>query len=211
MATAEVRRDGRENGGRPGLGSPAEAAAWDSLRQQVAITVRPIASPSALGLFGLAAGTFVVSGLQLEWVAVTEGKQVGLIVIGFPFIAQIVASIFAFLARDVVVATAMGVLSLTWLAVGLTLFTAPVPGATSDALGLLLIFSAIAMAMSGLTAMPAKVLPGVVFLTAALRFLLTAIYELSNGQAWKTSAGIVGLVLFPSRSTPRGHSNSKAR
>jgi succinate-acetate transporter protein len=183
-----------ERDARPGLETPAERASWDGLRDQVRITVRPVASPSTIGLFGLAAGTFVLAGLQLEWVPQEQGDHVAFVLIGFAFASQLLASIVAVLARDVVVATAMCVLALTWLVTGLVLWTAP-PGSTSDALGLLLIASCVTMALIGLTATLSKVVPGIVFLVAAVRFGLTGVYELSADDGWKTAAGVVGLVL----------------
>ena len=175
--------------------TPAEASAWESLRSQVQIVVRPIASPSSIGLFGLAAATLVLSGLQLGWVAVAESDQVALVLIGFAFVSQLIAAVFALLARDPVVATAMCVLSLTWLVTGLVLLTSQ-PGSTSDALGLMLAFSAVAMVLIALTASQSKVVPALVFLTAGIRFGLTAVYELSDADAWKTASGWAGLVLF---------------
>ena len=115
------------------------------------INVRPVASPSTIGLFGLAGGTFVLSGLQLGWVPTDQSDQVALTLIAFAFISQFLAAIVATMARDGVVASAMAVLSLTWLVIGLVLWFGQ-PGTTSDALGLLLIVSRAAMALIGLTA-----------------------------------------------------------
>ena len=180
---------------RPGLDTPGQDAAWDALRQRIVISLRPVGAPTPIGLFGLAAATFVLSGLQLGWVDQAEGKSVALVLIGFAFVAQLLAAIFSFLARDGTVATAMSVLALTWLVVGLVLYTSP-PGATSDALGLFLIFTAAAMTLTGLTAGLSKLVPAAVFLLAAVRFATTAGYELSGSSGWKTTAGVIGLVLF---------------
>src|SRR6266513_651231 len=68
--------------GRPGLSRPGEDAAWGSLRERVTISLRPIGGPTAIGFFGLAAATFVVSGLQLGWVGLAEVKKVALLVVG---------------------------------------------------------------------------------------------------------------------------------
>src|SRR5215212_8211445 len=176
-------------------GTPGEDAAWDSLRQRITISLRPIGAPTPIGLFGLAAATFALSGLQLGWVDPSEGKKVALVLVGFAFVAQLLAAIFSFLGRDGTVATAMSVLALTWLVVGLVLFRTP-PGSTSDALGLFLIFSGTAMTMTGLTASTTKLVPAAVFLLAALRFFATAGYELSGASGWKTTAGVLGLALF---------------
>ena len=180
---------------RPGVSTPGEDAAWDALRQRVVISLRPIGAPMPIGLFGLAAATFVLSGLQLGWVEPGEGKKVALVLIGFSFAAQLLAAVLSFLGRDGTVATAMSVLALSWLVVGLFLNTSP-PGSTSDVLGLFLIFSGTAMAMTGLSATASKLVPAAVFLLAALRFLATAAYELSGGTGWERTAGVLGLVLF---------------
>jgi len=59
---------------RPGMDTPAEAAAWDALQQRATISLRPIGAPTPIGLFGLAAATFVLSGLQLGWVDQNQGQ-----------------------------------------------------------------------------------------------------------------------------------------
>jgi succinate-acetate transporter protein len=174
--------------------TPAEQAVWETLGQQVRINVRPLASPSTIGLFGLAAGTFVLSGLQLGWVDKEQGQQVALVLIGFSFVSQLFAAVVATLARDGAVASAMTMLSLTWLVIGLEMWFGQ-PGATSRALGLLLIVSCVTMTLIGLAAAMSKLVPAVVFLTASLRFGLTAVYQLSSDSVWKTAAGVVGLVL----------------
>jgi len=177
----------------------AETAAVDEARRRTEavtrIVVKPIGSPVGLGLFGLAAGTLVLSGLQLGWVDAAEGLNVGLILLAFPFVAQLLASIWSTLARDGVATTAMGVLSLTWLSTGLAL-AASDPGQTSDALGMLLLASAVAMALTGLVAAMSKLVIGTVFLTAALRFALGGVHQLSGNEFWENAAGVVGLFLF---------------
>ena len=176
----------------------AETAAADEARRRVEaltrITVRPIGSPTGLGLFGLAAATLVLAGLQMGWVEQAEGKKVALILIAFPFLAQLLASIWSTLARDGLASTAMGVLALTWLATALVLFSSK-PGQTSDALGLFLLFSAGAMALTGLVASLSKVGIGLIFLTAALRFFLGGMHQLMGNEGWENAAGVVGLVL----------------
>jgi succinate-acetate transporter protein len=176
----------------------AETAVVDEARRRVEgltrITVRPIGSPTGLGLFGLAAATLVLAGLQLGWAEQAEGKKVALILFAFPFLAQLLASIWSTLARDGVAATAMGVLALTWLATALVLFSSK-PGQTSDALGLLLLFSAAAMALTALVATLSKIAIGLIFFTAALRFFLGGMHQLTANEAWENAAGVVGLLL----------------
>jgi len=158
------------------------------------IVLRPLASPVALGFLGLAGGTFVLAGLNLGWVDATEGANVAVILLGFTVPLQFLASVIAFLARDGVVATAMGLLSGIWLAQALVLLRST-PGDTSDALGLFLLVGAVAVAAPASAASAAKLVPAFVLGTAALRFGVTGVYQLGAGEAWEHAAGIVGLVL----------------
>jgi uncharacterized protein len=185
MASADGESTARPVLDRPGVGTPAEATAWDSLRERVTISLRPIAAPSSLGFFGLAAATLLMSGLQLGWVGQEEGKKVALA--GFAFLAQFVASIFCFLARDGAAATAMGILGSTWLVIGLVLLTSE-PGATSNALGLFLVVVSSAMALTAVTAGPSKLVPALVFLVASARFLTSGVFELTGTMPGRTRA-----------------------
>lgn len=180
---------------RPGVGTPGEDAAWRSLRERLVISLRPVGAPTSIGFFGLAAASLPLSGLQLDWIAADQGRQVALVLIGFAFLAQALAAVFSLLARDGTAGTAMATLALTWLVVGLVMLLAR-PGETSPALGLFLLFSGTAMALVGLTAALSKLVPAAVFLLAALRFFATAGYHLDGGVGWQRTAGVLGLVLF---------------
>jgi succinate-acetate transporter protein len=147
-----------------------------------------------LGFFGLAAATFVMSGLQLGWVQPTEGKQVALCILAFTVPLQFTASLLGFLARDGVAATGMGLLSGIWAVVGLVTFTGR-PGVTSDALGLFLLFAGIAMWAPASSAATSKLVPALVLSTAGLRFLVTGVYQLTSNEIWEDTAGVIGLIL----------------
>jgi uncharacterized protein len=163
-------------------------------RIETRIVLRPLASPLALGFLGLAAATTVVAALNLGWVEPSEQKSVALILIAFTVPLQLLASVLGFLARDGVAGTGMGLLSGIWLAQALVLYTSP-PGGTSDAVGIFLLLGGLAMLVPASVAYEAKLVPAAVLSTAALRFFVTGGYQLSAGQAWKTAAGVVGLVL----------------
>lgn len=179
-------------------GTPAERSAREELRRRqetmVRVVLRPIGSPLALGFVALAAATLVVSGLQLGWVQPAEGRNVALILLGFVVPLQLLASVLGFLARDSLAGTAMGILSGSWLAVGLVLLTSP-PGSTSDALGLFLLVAGTAMLLPATAALASKLVPALVLATTALRFLVTGLYQLTASSAWKAAAGLVGLLL----------------
>jgi len=180
---------------RPGLETPAEADASESLEDRITIALRPVGAPLPIGLYALAAASLVLAGLQLGWIAPAEGKSVALVLLGFAFLGQLLASVLSFLSRDGTVGTTMAVLALSWLVIGLVMFRSP-PGRTSDALGLFLIFTATAMLLNAATVVSTKVVAAGVFLVAALRFLATAVYELTDAVGWERTSGVLGLILF---------------
>ncbi len=158
------------------------------------VTLRPIGNPLPLGFLALAGATLLVSGLQLGWLSDSDGGDVALILIAFVFPLQLVTSVFGYLGRDVVAGTGMGILSGTWLSVGLVTLTSPA-GSTSDALGLFLLVAAVAMLVPALAALNGKLVAVAVLGTTALRFACTGLYELTVSDTWKDIAGVVGLAL----------------
>ena len=101
-------RDADEVGPQPDEGSGAAGAGGRMNDAPVRIVLRPIANPLPLGFLALAAGTLLVSGLQLDWLAPTQGEDVGLILLAFVFPLQLIACVFGYLGRDVVAGTGMG-------------------------------------------------------------------------------------------------------
>ena len=158
------------------------------------VTLRPIAPATPTGFLGLAAATIVLASMNLGWISSSEAHTVALVLIAFVFPLQGTASIFGFLSRDGVVATAMAVLAGTWLTVGLAMRTSP-PGSTSDALGVLFLVSAMAMLLPAIGASLSKVVPAVVFATAALRFATNGVYQLSSAVTWERITGWIGIFL----------------
>ncbi len=162
----------------------------------VRVVLRPIATPLPLGFLALAAGTLLVSALQLDWIAPTQGEDVGLILLAFVFPLQLIACVFGYLGRDVVAGTGMGLLAGTWLSIALVTLTASRPGATSDALGLFLILAGTAMLIPFTAAWLSKLVAAAVLGTTALRFALTGLFQLTGDPGLETAAGIVGLILL---------------
>jgi succinate-acetate transporter protein len=164
------------------------------LEQLTRISLRPIASPMPLGMVGLSAGTLVMAALNLGWVPDAQAHQVALVLIAFVFPLQATTSIVSIFARDGVAATAMATLSGTWLATGLVMLSAPA-GSTSDALGVLLLVSGAAMLIPASGAWLSKLVPSLVFVGAALRFLTAGVYQLSDRDAWASGTGWIGIAL----------------
>ena len=158
------------------------------------VFLRPIANPFALGFVGLAGSSVTVAGLEVGWVGASQQHQVGLIVLVFGAGLQAIGCVFGFLARDAVAATGLGLLAGTWASIGLVLLTTP-PGSTSGALGTLLLFAATACLIAVSLAAQRMLVPALVLLATAARYLITGIYELGGGSGWTSAAGYAGLVL----------------
>jgi succinate-acetate transporter protein len=159
------------------------------------IFLRPIASPLSLGFLALGGATLVLSGSQLGWFAPQETSYVALALITFGAPLQLLASIFGFLARDPAAATGMGVLAASWFTTGLVKLNSAA-AATSTVLGVFLVFASAALFVPAIGAAFGKLVPAIVLLTAAARFFLTGLYQLSANPSLQYAAGIVGLVLL---------------
>jgi succinate-acetate transporter protein len=158
------------------------------------IFLRPIGSPFTIGMAGLAIGSLLQSGFDLHWIAKTQGHEIGLILLTVPFVLQLLACVFSYLARDGAAGAALGILATTWLGLGLVHLTSH-PGSKSGALGLLLLTAGGLLALSAVATGMAKPLPATIFGLAAVRFALSGIYQLGGTLTWEHTAGIVGLVL----------------
>jgi succinate-acetate transporter protein len=159
------------------------------------VMLRPIGSPVPLGMAGLAGACLVTSGSELGWIAVSEATQVALALLAFAFPLQLIASILAFLGRDAVVGTTLGVLAATWLGDALIHLSMP-PGTHSGALGLLLLMSSALVAAGSASAAPQKSVPALVFAVASIRFALLGVFNLGGSSSWQDAAAATGLALL---------------
>lgn len=159
------------------------------------VFLRPIGSPLALGLSGLAVGSFVQSGLELRWIAASQTHEVGIMVLALPFVLPLIGCVLAYLARDASTGTAAGVIAATWLSLGVVQVIGS-PHARSGALGLMLIAAASLLALTTVSIAIVKPLPALLFFAAAVRFALTGVYHLGSGQAFQKASGVIGLILF---------------
>jgi succinate-acetate transporter protein len=159
------------------------------------VFLRPIGSPLTIGMAGLAVASLVQAGLDLGWIAASQRHSAGLMLIAVPFVLQLIACIFCYLARDGAAGAALGILSATWLAVGLSHITTP-PSTRSGALGLaLLATGGLLLCTAAAVALP-KPLPGVVFLLNGVRFVISGVYELGGSGGFRHVAGIISCVVF---------------
>jgi succinate-acetate transporter protein len=161
---------------------------------QIRVLLRPLGSPLTIGMSGLAVGSLVQSGLDLNWIPASQTRPAGIALIAAPFVMQLLACVFAYLARDGAAGAALGVLSTSWLTIGAVYLYA---GAQthSGALALLLIGAGTILMLSSLVVAVANPLPGTIFALAGVRFVLTGAQLLSGSAGLRQGAGIPGLVL----------------
>lgn len=161
---------------------------------QARVFLRPIGTPLPLGFVGLAVATSVLACFNLRWIPMSEQHEVGIVLMLFAFPLQMVATVLLFLARDAAAGAGIGVQSVTWLTLGLLLYSSP-PGSRSVTVGIFLFAAAGALLPSALTTSTTKLVPGVVMLCTALRYVLTGLYEKLGGTAWSHATGWEGIVL----------------
>lgn len=92
--------------------------------------LRPIGSGLPLGFFSFGIGMLLLACQAIGWISVGEQRDVGLLLASFVFPLELVATVFAFLARDTLAATTLGLFTTSWLALGLAELTTPA-GSTS--------------------------------------------------------------------------------
>src|SRR5436305_15211454 len=89
-------------------------------RPQLSINLRPLANPLPLGLYSFGIGMLLLGAQSTGWIPLKENLQVGLVLASFVFPLEVVAAIFAFLARVTLAATVLGLFTTSWLTVGLS-------------------------------------------------------------------------------------------
>ena len=133
------------------------AEAW---RARSRILLTPVAAPSILGLFGFAGATFMVASLLAGWWGnpVLSAPVLAPFVLVFGGLAQLLASMWAYRARDAVATAMHGTWGSFWLAYGLLilLVTAgvlPVTAPFSVAFGFWFIVAAVVTLFGALAAL----------------------------------------------------------
>jgi succinate-acetate transporter protein len=165
------------------------------IHPQVRVVVRPIGSSMPLGFFAFGIGMFLYAALDAAWIKDTQGHTIGLLLVGFVAPLEVIATIFAFLARDTVAGATLGLFAGSWFVGGLTAMQAK-PGVLDPALGYFFIaFTVVVVLLAG-AALLGKPFIAVLLVVSAARGLLSAIYQLGGGTTWNHAAGWVALVIF---------------
>src|SRR5438045_6041722 len=116
--------------------------------EQTRIMLRPIGSGLPLGFFSFGIGMLLLGCQAIGWIPVGEQKDLGMLLISFVSPLELVATIFAFLARDTLGATTLGLFTTSWLALGWADYSAA-PGTKSVTLGIYLFgFATVALLLA---------------------------------------------------------------
>jgi uncharacterized protein len=84
------------------------------------IYLQPVAAPSILGLFGFAAATFMVAANMVHWYGTSmSGLYLAPFAVMFGGLAQFLAGMWAFKARDALATAAHGLWGAFWIAYGI--------------------------------------------------------------------------------------------
>jgi hypothetical protein len=176
-------------------GSDGNRSAHASPHSQTTIVLRPIGSSLPLGFFAFAIGMLILATQAIGWIPVAEQKDGAMILMAFVFPLELLATVFAFLARDTLGATTLGLFATSWLTLGWLALEAT-PGDTSVTLGVYLFgFATAALLLSSLATL-GKPFFSVLLLLAAARMILSALYEVgASGKSVYEASGWIGLVL----------------
>jgi succinate-acetate transporter protein len=184
---------------RTGNGSVAadDLRAW---RSQTRVFLQPIAAPSILGLFGFAGATFMVAANMAGWFGNAES---GIYI--FPFaatfggLAQFVAGLWSYRARDGIATAMHGMWGAFWLAYGIlwglrAVGDLTIPSGAFPAFGYWFLVLAAITACGAIAAAFENLGLFAVLTTLAVGAAFAAIHFLTGVDGWKEAGGWVLLV-----------------
>lgn len=159
------------------------------------IVLRPLASPLPLAFFAFGIGSVMQSALQLGLIPPGEGATLAFVFGAFVFPPLLLAAIFSFLTRETLGAAAISLISFSWLATALILYTSP-PPQTSATLGVFDLCIAVVLVIFASIAVLGKPLLAGLIAVAVARYGLNGAYQLTEAASLQTTSGVVGLVIF---------------
>ncbi len=161
---------------------------------QTRIVLRPIGSGLPLGFFSFGIGMLLLGCSAIGWIPASEQKDVGMMLMSFVFPLELIATTVAFLARDTLGATTLGLFTTSWLALGWALDASP-PGSTSVTLGVYLFGFATAATLLALMSIRGKPFFTVLLAAAVTRMVLSGVYEAGGARRWYEISGGFGIAL----------------
>jgi uncharacterized protein len=161
---------------------------------QTTIVLRPIGSSLPLGFFAFAVGMLILACQATGWIPVAEQKDGAMVLMAFVLPLELVATVFAFLARDTLGATTLGLFATSWLTFGWLAHSAP-PGSTSVTLGIYLFGFATAVLLLSTLSTLGKPFFSALLLVATARMVLAGVYESGGARGFDHVAGGFGIAL----------------
>lgn len=161
---------------------------------QLRINLRPLANPLPLGIYAFGIGMLLLAAQSAGWIPAKEEVQVGILLAAFVFPLEGAAALIAFLARDTVAATVLGLFTTSWIGIGLLLITGT-PGATSLTLGFYLMAFAVPVLVLSIVAFTGKPLIGVMLVLSGTRAVLYGLYEFTGSIGSEHAAGYVAVAI----------------
>jgi succinate-acetate transporter protein len=199
MSTIDERRERASAGV-----AHRDEEAWRDGFARPRVFLQPIAAPSALGLAGFSVATMMVALIQAGWVGHwSDLGVVGLFAMTFGGVAQFMAGMWSYRARDVVATLAHGMWGAFWIAFGLLQIfilvgkiPAPVPGTPNDALGLWFVGLAYMTGIAAVAATTESLGIGAVLWTLAAGSGLSAAgwFLTGIGNTWLGAGGVLFIV-----------------
>jgi uncharacterized protein len=175
-------------------GHTKELSEWQS---QARVFLQPIAAPSILGLFGFAGATFMVAAQLAGW----YGSDTSPLYL-FPFaatfggLAQFLAGMWSYRARDGIATAMHGTWGAFWIAYGILFLldatkTITIPTGSFPELGFWFIVLAAITASGAVAAAMESLGLTLVLAPLATGSALAAVHYLTGGGTWATVAGYV--------------------
>ncbi|WP_157944024.1 GPR1/FUN34/YaaH family transporter [Blastococcus atacamensis] len=160
----------------------------------VRIVLRPLGSALPLGFLVFGTGMAVLGGIQLHLIPLPMTHQAAVLLLTFVAPLEFVASLLAFVSRDGLAGTGLGLFAGSWATIGVQYLLAQ-PGARSPVQAIYFFTFAVAVVLLGVVALKGQLLLAVILLSAAVRTALSALYELLGIGALQTTSGIISLAI----------------
>lgn len=158
------------------------------------IVLRPLASPLPLGFFAFGMGSLLLSGFQFGLIPPSEAKILALLFGLFVFPLQALAAVLSFLCREPLGATALGMISASWLAGSAVIYTSP-PASTTISFGIFYIMLSLMLLLLGIAGLQGKPLISAIILFATVRYAFNGLYELTALPWTQTTSGVTGCAI----------------
>lgn len=177
--------------------APDDIQAW---RSQTRVFLQPIAAPSILGLFGFAGATFMVAANMAGWFGnATSGLYIFPFAATFGGLAQFVAGVWAYRARDGIATAMHGMWGSFWLAYGLlwglqAVGDLKLPAGEFPELGFWFLVLGAITACGAIAAAFENLSICAVLSALAIGAAFTAVFYLTGVEGWKEAGGWVLLV-----------------